>query len=200
MRFVQAYVEMKSSIKAFRTNDIEKAAEMMNSASNRVPESNILRGIAAFYKGILFLQQDNNAEALISFNLCRRLSPSQAGEENKIIDQFITRAAIGAAFDNKDYDQFLELSIKSYNENPNDAIACAQVSSAYACKYAVTGDEQFKGKSLDMLNKAGTLLKTDSYFKEYEQRILYRLYSREIITRNEFVRRFPNGWKEPQKE
>ena len=29
----------------------------------------------------------------------------------------------------------------------------------------------------------------------YEERIRYRLESREIINREEFVKRFPNGWK-----
>ena len=32
-------------------------------------------------------------------------------------------------------------------------------------------------------------------FAEYVDRIRYRLETREIISRSEFVRRFPNGWK-----
>lgn len=200
IRFVRAYVEMRSSIKAFRTNDIEKAVEMMNSVSKRVPESNELGGMAAFYQGVLFLQQDNYIEALAAFNLCRSLLPLQGGEGDKIIDQYATVAAVGAAFDNKDYDQFLALTIENCDENPEDSFAYAQVASAYACKFAATGDEQFKEKSLKALDKARTLSKIDPFFKEYEQRILHRLYSREIIKRKEFLKRFPNGWEEPKKE
>lgn len=199
MRFVQAYTEIKSSTKALAAKDIEKAAEMMNSASNRVPESRELRGMAAFYQGILFLQQDKSAQALAAFNSCRSLLPPQ-GKMDEALDQLTALAATGAAYDNKDYDQFLALSIKNYNENPDDATACGQVASAYACKFAVTGNEQFKEKALETLDKARTLSKTDPSFKEYEQRILHRLYSREIINYSEFQKRFPNGWEEPAKE
>ena len=37
-------------------------------------------------------------------------------------------------------------------------------------------------------------------FKEYENRILHRLQSREIITQAEFARRFPNGWSPEQEK
>lgn len=198
IRFVQAYAETRNSINAFRAGDIEKAAEMMNSASKHVPESEELRGIAAFYKGILFLQQDNDEEALSTFNSCRSLLTSK--EWGKILDEHTTAAAIGIAFNNKDYDKFLELAMESYNKKPDDGYACAQAASAYACKYAATGDGQFREKSLAMLNKARTLSEKESFFKGYEQRILHRLYSREIITPQEFEKRFPNGWEEPKKE
>ncbi|MGA2916037.1 MAG: hypothetical protein ABSE89_08445 [Sedimentisphaerales bacterium] len=198
IRFVKAYVETKNSFRYFMGNDLEKAVEMMNSASNHVPESGELRGMASFYKGMLFLQRDNYTEALATLNSCRKLLPSKHWD--KILDEYTTMAAIGAAFDNNDYDRFLALTSENYKKNPNDGFACAQVSSAYACKFAVTGDEQFKEKSLNMLDKARSLSKTDPTFQEYEQRILNRLYSREIITRSEFQKRFPNGWKEPKKE
>jgi hypothetical protein len=197
MRFIQAYVEMKSSFRAFIRHDPEKAIELMNSASKHVPENSELRGMVVFYQGVLFLQQDKSAEALAAFNSCRSLLQ---GKIDKTLDRFTLSAAISVAFDSKDYDRFLALSIKNYNENPDDAHTCAQVASAYACKFAVTGDEQFREKSLKTLETARTLSRTDPSFKEYEQRILHRLYSREIIKRKEFLKRFPNGWKEPQKE
>lgn len=40
----------------------------------------------------------------------------------------------------------------------------------------------------------------DPEWKEYENRILHRLHSREILTRAEFAQRFPTGWSEQKQE
>ncbi len=198
IRFIQAYVEMRSSVRAFYKNDLEKAAELMDSASAHVPENSELLAMAALYQSILLLGQDRPAEALEVINSCRSSSLPQG--LNETLDQLAIAAEIGVAFDNKDYDRFLAMAIENYNINPDDVTNCGQVASAYACKFAVTGDEQFRKKSLEILDKAKTLSKADPYFSEYERRILHRLYSREIITRSEFQKRFPDGWKEPAKE
>jgi hypothetical protein len=77
------------------------------------------------------------------------------------------------------------------------------IASAYACKYAVTGNEQFKQQSLEFLKKAKIISEQQGRlndFEEYEDRILHRLETREIISRKEFIQKFPNGWKNQQKE
>lgn len=198
MRFIQAYMEMTDAVRTSHNGNLEKSAELMSSASKRVPESSELRGLAAFYRGLLFLQQDKPAQALTEFDSSRRLLPSQG--LSKTLDQLTMSAKISIAFDSNDYDRFLTLSIEYCDKISNDSLAYAQVASAYACKFAVTGDQQFKDKALENLNKARALSQADLSFKEYEQRILHRLYSREIITSSEFHKKFPNGWQEPKKE
>ena len=74
------------------------------------------------------------------------------------------------------------------------------MASAYACKYAVTGDEQFKEESLKKLEEARSVAGNNEVFEEYQQRILHRLYTREIIKRDEFIKRFPNGWEKPRED
>ena len=81
---------------------------------------------------------------------------------------------------------------------PDSPAYLPQVASAYACKFAVTGDEQFKLLSLNFLQKAKTLsLQQGSLadFETYEDRILHRIETREIISADEFNKKFPNGWK-----
>ena len=79
-----------------------------------------------------------------------------------------------------------------------DPILTGQVASAYACKYAQTQDEQYRIMSMDALDRARTLANSTpelkEYFVEYEQRILHRLHTKQIIDRNEFIKRYPNGW------
>jgi hypothetical protein len=79
---------------------------------------------------------------------------------------------------------------------PDQPSALASVASAYACKYATTGDTSFRDKSLEQLERARAAAGAVSEeFAVYENRIRHRLQSREIITGKEFEKRFPHGWK-----
>ena len=197
MRYMEAFVKMKSAFKNFSTNP-ENSVRQITSASNLVPENTELRGWANFYQGLLFLQQNKSAPALEAFNTSKKLIPAMSKADENVLNDLIANAAIAVAFDNKDYDQFLSLAAADSNKHPGDAIACAQVASAYACKFAVTGDEQFKKNALDTLDKAIKLSKNDLEFEDYRQRILHRLYTREIISGKEFHEKFPNGWTQPE--
>lgn len=194
-RFIAAYTQMRRSVQAFARAELEEAAALMTSASEHVPERVELGGFASFYKGLLLIQQDKCAEALPLLRSSQRI----LGEQYDL-SFFITRAEIGIAFDNKDYDKFLSLALTQKKKQPNNPVVLAQAASAYACKYAVTTDEQFKLKALEALEKSRAAPGQDPSFKEYEQRILHRLHSREIITRKEFTERYPEGWTPPEKE
>ncbi len=99
------------------------------------------------------------------------------------------------------FDAFLRLALVMYQSDPAQARSAATVASASACKYAVTGSDSLKQKSLEYLQKARELSHPDDLdFREYEQRILYRLYAREVITSKQFYEKFPDGWKPPEKE
>jgi tetratricopeptide (TPR) repeat protein len=100
----------------------------------------------------------------------------------------------GVAFDRKDYDAFLRISTAELEKEPNNPAIVAGVSSAMACKYAVTGDPAFRKQSEDTLAKAQVLAQRSaeekSSFDSYSQRIRYRLATREIIDTKEYNRRF----------
>jgi hypothetical protein len=197
-RFVGAYIDLRNVKTAVRIGDLEKGSKLLHSAAAKVPEVKWLAAMATFYDGVQLLKEDKSAEAMKLFNSCKADLPSKYS-----LDELIQSAEAGIAYDNKDYDKFLELSIQRQDKMPDDPFAVAQVASAYACKYAVTGDEQFKQQSLDLLKKAKTLSEQKGNLKdfaEYEDRILYRIETREIISRKEFFQKFPNGWKKQHKE
>jgi hypothetical protein len=78
---------------------------------------------------------------------------------------------------------------------PNEAQAVAGLASAYACKYAATGNEKFRKESLKRLDQARRLAGPKSLpMQEYVERIQHRLDTRQILTREEFAKRFPSGY------
>jgi hypothetical protein len=103
----------------------------------------------------------------------------------------------GTAFEAKDYDRFVSMSEQVVKNNPNSAEAIAMLSSALACKYAVTGDSIYRERAEDLLMQADKLSRSTAEerngFQEYSERIRYRLVSREIIDTDEYNRRFRSG-------
>lgn len=102
----------------------------------------------------------------------------------------------GTAFEAKDYDRFLTIAAKQWQEYPSAETAAA-VASALACKYAVTGDPKYKQQSEEMMEAARQKVGTDpealKAFQEYIERIRYRLDSRQIISKTEYDRKFRSG-------
>jgi hypothetical protein len=194
-RFIQAYHDIKLTN---YVTDANQASKLFHSAAQRVPEAKGVSTMATYFDGIQLLKDDKSAEALKLFIYCKENLPSVP-----FLDEAIVNAEIGVAFDNKDYDKFITLAKQSSEKHPNEPYGMAQIASAYSCKYAVTADEQFKQLSLDFLKKAKTLAEQKEDLKnleEYEDRILYRLETREIINKKAFNDKFPNGWKSQQKE
>jgi len=105
----------------------------------------------------------------------------------------------GAAFELKNYDRFLSLAQEVFAEKPN-ATNAATIASAWACKYAVSGDVKFKDEAEQFLLKAQQMAQSDAEEKkqmeDYAPRIRYRIDSRQIITTQEYNKRFRSNEKE----
>ena len=189
-RFFAAYVEIQRGVRSAQAGDLRSAVRFLDSANRRVPESKEVAGLTSLYRGLHLLSQEKATDALPHLRLASQYIPA-----DRAIQDFVLRAEIGAAFDRKDYDQFLSKAKVAMDRNPKDHAAVATVASAFACKWAVTGDEGFRLEALKYLDQAKQLAGAeDPAFKEYQGRILYRLDSREIITREEYHRRFPGGY------
>jgi hypothetical protein len=97
-------------------------------------------------------------------------------------------------FERKDYDTFLAITEKGWKKHPESSDVAGMLASALACKYAVTGDPAFRARAEEMLEKARQLAasypEARQRYKEYEERIRYRLKSKQIIDRKEYDRRF----------
>ncbi len=188
MRFFLAWKDSKAAFELMG-QDMGQAAERMRTARSRVPESSDLQTLSAFFDGVFFLQQDRCQEALASLKKCQhRLPPSFS------VDLLILQARSGVAFNTKDYDGFVVVAKDLIAKQPDDHFSYATLASAYACKYAVTRDMAFHEQSVAALDRARAISGSDPSFKEYEQRILHRLSTQEILTAREFHTRFPNGW------
>ena len=116
--------------------------------------------------------------------------------ESSALGQAAEYYEAGAAFDRKDYDRFLTLAQKQWDEHPSSGTA-AGMSSALACKYLATGQALYRQQSEELLVKAEQLAAGDPVqekpLQEYAERIRYRLASRQIIDKPEYDRRFRSG-------
>jgi hypothetical protein len=197
-RFFLAYGEMKAAGRALNEGNLSSAATLMGGAAERVPENADLRAFADFLRGAELLQADKSAEALEYLQKSQARIPPDFGAA-----ELILQATMGKCFDEQDYDGFLKAALEVDKRQPGVPMARASVASAYACQYAVTGDEALKQKSLETLGQAkqmGGDPELAGELAKYENRILHRLATREIIRREEFDRRFPEGWKAEKEE
>jgi hypothetical protein len=188
-RFLLGYVEIVRAQQAVSRQDLAAATRGFGAATRHVPEDAGLAATAAFFQGITLLQAEKEEEAVPLLTRAHRTYP-----QDRRLEGTLRQAEAGAAFNRHDYALFLEKEKAVAALDPTDPVAAAGVASALACQYAVSGDEALKSASLAQLKKAAALVKGDrAWFDEYETRILHRLETREIITRAEYARRFPNG-------
>ncbi len=190
MRFFLAWEDTKAAFKLMG-RDIGQAAERMRTARNRVPESPDLQAFSSFFDGIVYLQQDRPEEALANLEKCRHTVPAALG-----VDIIILQAKAGVAFDTKDFDGFLATAKKLVSKEPDTPFSYGMLASAYACKYAVTNDTAFREQAMSALDRSKAMSNNDPSFKEYEQRILHRLNTQEILSAKEFYEKFPKGWQQ----
>ncbi|MFC1634086.1 hypothetical protein ACFL5Z_04540 [Planctomycetota bacterium] len=198
-RFISAYYELKRFESAMNAGDFQQGAAYFISASQRVPENAELQAYGALYEGMLLLGQDKSAEALKLLESCRGRVDEESG-----LNVLVMNAQVGVAFDRGDYAEFLRLAQQMSETYQDDPTYAGQLASAYACMYVETQDEQYKAKSLMALERARTLAsanpEAEQYHAEYAKRILHRLHTRQIIKRDEFYKRYPNGWTKEGEE
>jgi tetratricopeptide (TPR) repeat protein len=109
----------------------------------------------------------------------------------------------GLAFEQKDYDKFLAISEKAWNDHP-DAESASGMASALGCKYAVTGDQSYRQRSEQMLQEAIKMAKDNpeelKSLNEFSERNKYRLETRVILTKIEYDKRFRSGSAQATKQ
>ena len=194
MRFIRAIVEMKRFQAAILTQDAITTEKHIAAASAFVPENNDLRVLASFYRGIILVGEDKYDEAIALLEEAGKKLPPTWGASF-----FLRQAKMLKAFDDKDYDMFLEYSKELLAQHPQVGHFHAGLASAYACKYAETGDAEFRTQALASMKTARALSMSEpekQMLEGIESRILHSLATREIISSEEFTKRFPDGWNE----
>ena len=189
-RYFQGYADLTRGVKSFQEMEIEKGASHLESAAQNVPEAREIRYLANLVRGIDLLTKDKSGEALERFRAAAEYDSTSAN-----LQEYMLAAEQGAAFDNRDYDRFLDISRQALADDPDNYSAAAGVASALACKWAVTGDAVLKKEAYEHLAKARKLAGADNPdFTEYEGRTLYRIDSRRIIDKTEYETLFPEGY------
>jgi tetratricopeptide (TPR) repeat protein len=189
LRFFLTYVDIVRANRAMEAGRIELGVKHFAAAADRMPELPEL----ALFKAQQLELEDKNDEAIA---LVRKSRPNAPPQLREAFQQVELGAQMGQAFNQHDYDAFLSISQQLMKMRPDDPSAIGSVASAYACKYATTGDAKFRDEAKRYLEQAREHAgKSVDELKEYENRILHRLETREIIDRKQFNERFPNGWK-----
>jgi hypothetical protein len=187
-RFYKGYIDIGKANRAFTARKVSDAATLMENAAADVPEVKEISALASYFKAVDLLQTDKSTEALAVLDNCKDLPPDFH------INQLVLQAEMGSGFDKKDYNLFLTSSKALLQLDSTKADAWASVSSAYACLYSQNGSDSAKALSIRYLNRAKKLDDTSADAKEYLGRILYRLDSKQIISKDEFDKKFPNGY------
>ncbi|MFO0917148.1 MAG: hypothetical protein U0872_02405 [Planctomycetaceae bacterium] len=188
VRHVQGAFAARAGKRAFASGNLDLAVEKARLAANKVPEFKQYRLLADLFEGIRLLSQDEPAEALKKLQ-----SIAQEAPNDPMVKDLMTSAEISLAFEQHNYDRFLELAQRQQAAHPQDRRGDFQVASALACKYAETGSAEFRDAAEKRLNDLGADRDPDE--TDYRQRIQHRLTTRRIISRQQFHDKFPRGWK-----
>lgn len=191
--YYQAYRDLNASQAEMELGHVDKAARLMLAAKEEADEVEELKFMSAYFTGINLLQQDKSDSALAAFETCRYYPPMNYAE-----NPFVIQARIGSSFDHKDYEEFLKASQAQLALDSTSALGYATVSSALACQFAVRGTDSLKAAAAEFLGKAKAIDDTSAEMKDYYNLIEYRLASRQIISREQFLQQFPNGWTKPE--
>ncbi len=176
----------KQAFDAYESGNLHQAIALMDQAIREMPDP-VFQIWRDSFQVFDLLDQDRNEEALA---MARRLVQENP-EFKEELETIVLRAEIALAFHREDYDTFLDKAKALQAAHPDNPSFVAQVASALACKYVVTGQEDYKTQALSLLEQARKLPEADDQkFKDYQERILHRLRTREIITEKEYDRRF----------
>ncbi|MDD4993711.1 MAG: hypothetical protein PHR83_15925 [Paludibacter sp.] len=189
LRFFKAYEHIHTANTNYVNGNYENASRLMSLAVIEVPEVEDIKAMAGFFKGIDLLVKDSCTEALFLFEKYKQAIPADVN-----LKSFIIQARAGSFFDKKNYKGFLDASNQYLALDSTQAQSWAGVASAYSCLYAETKNEEYKTQTYTCLAKAMSLDSTSKQMKEYMNLIEYRIYSKQIIRREQFKKQFPTGW------
>ena len=195
-RYLKAHIEVLQGNKLVDEGNMARGQQLIEQAARRVPDFKPLAAMSDLYAGMLLLSEGKSAEALARLQACRWAYGNVEG-----FDLFLLSAEAGVAFDQKDYEQFLSLQRQMMGRAPEEPIAVAGVASGLACMFAITGDDAYRQEAMEYLERADKMAAAGDApvlieaVADYRMRILHRLSTRQIISPDEFFRRFPDGWE-----
>jgi hypothetical protein len=193
MRFFLAYIDLVRGNRALEAQQVDRGVTLLASAAERVPEIPELATIPNLFKAGQLIKDEKDAEALALLKKTHVAPKSGLGAMHRDVE---LQARLGLAFQEHNFDRFLELSQQLLALHPNESNVLGVAASAYACKFAVTGDAQYRVQALDYWDRAKKEAGDQKEMvDDFENRLQHRLQTREILSRKQFMERYPNGWK-----
>jgi hypothetical protein len=185
-RFLRAYFLHRKTEAVFATQNAEKIAAHFSELSANVPEIKEFGTIALYNAGIDLMSQDRSEEAIQLFARCTDLPSTYQ------VNMYMQQAKVGAAFEKKDYHQFL-IESKRFLLFDSSAVTLAQIASAYSCLFATQKSDSTLIQANEYILKAKAN-DTEQSLTNYLNMIRYRLTTGDIVTYAQFEAKFPNGW------
>lgn len=193
MRFFLAYVDLVRGNHALEAQQVDRGVTLLAAAAERVPEVPELAIIPNLFKAGQLIKDEKDTKALALLEQTRVPPKSGLGAMRRDVE---LQARLRLALQERHFDQFLELAQQLVALHPDESNALGAAASAYACKYAVTGDAQYRAQALDYWDRAKKEAgDQQEAMDEFESRLQHRLETREIPSRKRFMERYPNGWK-----
>ena len=169
------------SIELFQENDLENAEKYIITASDLVPGNKEILAFRYYVSGIKKYTEKNSEEALELFQNYLKYN-----RDDPFINQLVATMKISQAFDDKDYNLMTELAADLYSDFGEDPLVILQYASALACKYADTDNIDDYNKAMELVETARTY-ELDDYNLDYIKRIEYRLSTKKIISKAEYM-------------
>lgn len=191
LKYILGYVEYRRAVKAFHTDRDADAARLMEAAARRLPEEVDYQALAAFYRGWELEGKDDVKAALPFLKKARDLEP-----EDKEYRMYLLAAERAAAFEAGDYGAALKKSqamMDLYGETEETFRALA---SAQSANFVATGDDTFRAQALATLARLRAAKDLNQErARVTENWLQHRMAMKEIIGREAFEKRFPQGWR-----
>ncbi len=190
-RFFMAHREAKQAVAASKDGDADQAYALMEKSYGRVPESTELGAMRDLFWAIKLVHDRKDQEAKEALKALKAAFPN-----DPLVDDLLLHVEGSLAFDAQDYDRFLEIELKRLKASPENETAISWVASAHACKFAVTGAEKHRMEAMRLMEKLEKKAGQEEWFVDFKARMLHRMDSREIITKEEYEKRFGKEPKE----
>lgn len=193
LKYYQAYKEYNQANEFYSHGDFTNASKLALSANSKVPNVKILEFSSSYFHGVDLLYKGVSTEAYNEFYKLQNEYP-----DDNVVNSLLYYAKAGMAFDSGNYQGFLDASKKSLEMDGASPAILTAIASAYACIYVSKDDEEAKSNCIAYLDSAKAMNDTSAAALAYFNKVEYRLFSKKIISSEEFDKKFPNGWQKTE--
>jgi hypothetical protein len=180
------YEEADKALKAHRGSRFKEGPL---AADVKQTYDRVAKGLEKLAEARKLFEADKSVEAARAIHEVAALLP-----EDPALADAVDEADALAALHRKDYNALLAISERGWKGHPESSDYAALLANALAYKYAVTGDPAVRTRAEEMLEKARQLAASSpeamQRYNKLEERIRYRLRTRQIIDPKEYNRRF----------